>query len=124
MAGQFTDECLADEQMTEVRVDPFDDGPRRAGTIGPRDDLFCGRNEIIVALVIVPVLGRDAVASQRIAAQRIEPLLLRFAAQVHPEFENQHTIIGKRAFEPDDFSESIVEYLVSQAVVHVMNQRL
>ena len=82
-----------------VLIRAFDDVPRRELGIRLRDCAFGRLDELVVHLTMLPVPVADPPGGLRIRLQRLKSLFLLITAQVHPELENQHAVISKRALE-------------------------
>ena len=74
-------------------------------------------HEALIELPVFPVPFINAPCSFRVRLQRLKSLLLRIPAQVHPEFQNQHAVVGQCSFEGLDALELRDVFEVCRAAV-------
>ena len=80
----------------------FDDRPGRPARAGPLDDPFGRGDELVAHAPVLPLQLGDAPARELVALEFLQTLLVRVAAEVHPELENQRAVVGKRLLELRD----------------------
>ena len=112
-----------DRERAVPLVDTFDDRPWRAGRAGPLDDPFGRGDELAAHAPVLPLQLADTPARELVAFEFLQTLLVRGAAEVHPELENQHAVVGKRLLELGDPAEVIVELGGFVAAVDPREQR-
>src|SRR5262245_31394467 len=105
-------------------VDALDNRPRRVDRAGQSQDAFAGRDELAVHLPVLPLLLRDVPAGQRIFFERLEPLLLGFSSQMHPELQDEGAVTRQRALECSDPVEPLVELARANSPVGAIDDRL
>ena len=104
-------------------VDPFDDRPRRLHRAGPLQSALGGRDELVVHPPVLPLPLGHAPARQRILLELAQMLLLSVLPQVHPELEDQRTVVGERPLEAADAIELLVELRAAVAAIDTIEKR-
>ena len=124
MPGDLVPYDAPDGQTAIVRIHALDDRPGcRAGT-GTHNGPFRCRFEAVIDVPVVPVLLGDTPARQGVFFEFLQASFLFILAQVHPELENQRTIIGKGLLEGQDTIKPVIEYCLAILVMHPAQYRL
>ena len=98
-----------ERQAAIALIGAFHDGPRGVGETRLGDHLFSSVDEPTVHLPVLPLLLRDAPASQRIFLESFQPGLLRALVEMHPKLQDERAVVGEAALEVDDLVEPRTE---------------
>ena len=110
MLADFSTNNFSNGQASETRVYALDDRPGcRTGT-GTHDGPFRCCLEAIINVPVLPILRGDTPAGKGIFFKFLQSLLLCITTQVHPEFEDQRPVIGKRLLESQNTIQMVIEY--------------
>ena len=101
----------------------LDDVPGRLVGAGSPNRAIGGGDEPIEHPPVTPRVLADAPPAQRILLERLESLLLRGLAEVHPELQDHRAIIGERALERGDLVQQRVEFRVVDPARDAMADR-
>ena len=88
--------------------------------IRPRDQDLRGFDKPVVHFPVLPVVFSNAPLLQGILLDRLEALLLRVLAEVHPELEDQCTVIGERPLERINAFQRVPELYFAGSFVNVV----
>ena len=111
---------LGDCKASIAFVHPFDDRPRRVDGARPPQRAFRRRHELTVDVPVLPLTFRDTPPGVRIPFQCLETSFLSALSEVHPELEDERTVVGHRPLERGDALELSVEVGGSRTSVHAI----